>query len=61
LAQTHLHAFYNVGQGHPPAYPFTGDSADRAASSAGFVVQPRHRVIERSLGWFRRWRRLSKY
>jgi putative transposase len=30
------------------------------AGSAGFVVQPRRWVVERSLGWFGRWRRLSK-
>ena len=32
----------------------------RAAGSTGFVVQPRRWVVERSLGWFGRWRRLSK-
>src|SRR5215204_4521813 len=32
----------------------------RVAGSTGFVVQPRRWVIERSLGWFGRWRRLSK-
>jgi putative transposase len=32
----------------------------RAAGSTGFVVQPRRRVVERSFGWFGRWRRLSK-
>ena len=32
----------------------------RAAGTTGFVVQPRRWVIERSLGWFGRWRRLSK-
>jgi putative transposase len=32
----------------------------RAAGTIGFVVQPRRWVIERSLGWFGRWRRLSK-
>jgi putative transposase len=32
----------------------------RAAGSIGFVVQPRRWVVERSLGWFGRWRRLSK-
>ncbi len=31
-----------------------------AAGTTGFVVQPRRWVIERSLGWFSRWRRLSK-
>jgi len=30
------------------------------AGSIGFVVQPRRWVVERSLGWFGRWRRLSK-
>ena len=32
----------------------------RAAGSTGLVVQPRRWVVERSLGWFGRWRRLSK-
>jgi putative transposase len=32
----------------------------RAAGTIGFVVQPRRWVVERSLGWFGRWRRLSK-
>lgn len=32
----------------------------RATGSIGFLVQPRRWVIERSLGWFGRWRRLSK-
>ena len=31
-----------------------------AAGTIGFVVQPRRWVVERSLGWFGRWRRLSK-
>ncbi len=31
----------------------------RAAGSIGFVVQPRRWVVERSLGWLGRWRRLS--
>ncbi len=31
-----------------------------AVGSPGFVVQPRRWVVERSLGWFGRWRRLSK-
>ena len=32
----------------------------RLAGTTGFVVQTRRWVIERSLGWFGRWRRLSK-
>ena len=32
----------------------------RVAGSTGFVVQPRRWVVERSLGWLGRWRRLSK-
>ena len=32
----------------------------RLAGTIGFVVQPRRWVIERSLGWFGRWRQLSK-
>jgi len=32
----------------------------RVAGSRGFVVQPRRWVVERSLGWLGRWRRLSK-
>ena len=31
----------------------------RVAGSRGFVVQPRRWVVERSLGWRGRWRRLS--
>src|SRR6185295_19059106 len=32
----------------------------RRAGTTSFVVQPRRWVVERSLGWFGRWRRLSK-
>ena len=32
----------------------------RPAGTTGFVVQPRRWVVERSFGWFGRWRRLSK-
>src|SRR5437764_4539998 len=32
----------------------------RPAGITGFVVQPRRWVVERSFGWFGRWRRLSK-
>ena len=32
----------------------------RLAGSTGFVVQPRRWVVERSLGWLGRWRRLSR-
>ena len=32
----------------------------RAAGAIGFVVQPWRWVVERSLGWLGRWRRLSK-
>jgi putative transposase len=32
----------------------------RAAGTTGFVVQPRRWVVERSLGWLGRWRRLSR-
>ena len=32
----------------------------RPAGSTGFVVQPRRWVVERTLGWLGRWRRLSK-
>jgi putative transposase len=32
----------------------------RVAGTIGFVVQPRRWVVERSLGWLGRWRRLSK-
>ncbi len=31
-----------------------------AVGSPGFVVQPRRWVVERSLGWLGRWRRLSR-
>ena len=34
--------------------------ARRVAGSIGFVVPPRRWVVERSLGWLGRWRRLSK-
>jgi transposase len=30
----------------------------RLAGTTGFVVQPRRWVVERSLSWFGRWRRL---
>ena len=32
----------------------------RVAGSTGFIVQPRRWVVERTLGWLGRWRRLSK-
>ncbi len=32
----------------------------RVAGATGFVVQPRRWVVERTLGWLGRWRRLSK-
>jgi putative transposase len=32
----------------------------RAAGATGFVVQPRRWVVERTLGWLGRWRRLAK-
>ena len=32
----------------------------RVKGSRGFAVQPRRWVVERSLGWLGRWRRLSK-
>jgi putative transposase len=32
----------------------------RAAGATGFAVQPRRWVVERTLGWLGRWRRLSK-
>jgi putative transposase len=32
----------------------------RVEGSRGFAVQPRRWVVERSLGWLGRWRRLSK-
>ena len=32
----------------------------RPVGTTGFVVQPRRWVVERLLGWFGRWRRLSK-
>jgi putative transposase len=32
----------------------------RVADSTGFVIVPRRWVVERTLGWLGRWRRLSK-
>lgn len=32
----------------------------RIAGTTGFVVLPRRWVVERTLGWLGRWRRLSK-
>jgi putative transposase len=32
----------------------------RISGTSGFVVQPRRWVVERTLGWLGRWRRLSK-
>ena len=32
----------------------------RLAGSTGFVLLPRRWVVERTLGWLGRWRRLSK-
>ena len=32
----------------------------RPAGTTGFIVQLRRRAVERTLGWFGRWRRLSR-
>ena len=32
----------------------------RIAGTTGFVVIPRRGIVERTFGWFGRWRRLSK-
>ena len=32
----------------------------RIVGTTGFVVLPRRWIVERTLGWFGRWRRLSK-
>lgn len=32
----------------------------RSAGSAGFVLLPRRWVVERTLGWLGRWRRLAR-
>ena len=32
----------------------------RIAGATGFALLPRRWVVERTFGWFRRWRRLSK-
>ena len=32
----------------------------RLAGTTGFVVRPRRWVVERTLGWLGRWRRLAK-
>ena len=43
-------------------YSLEGLDAQRPITegTTGFVVLPRRWVVERSLGWFSRWRRLSK-
>jgi putative transposase len=40
--------------------PVRLDIVKRAAVAQGFVVSPKRWVVERTLGWFNRYRRLSK-
>lgn len=39
---------------------WTVDVVTKVAGQQGFVVQPRRWVVERTLGWLNRYRRLSK-
>ena len=40
--------------------PVRLDIVTRAAAAQGFVVSPKRWIVERTLGWFTRYRRLSK-
>jgi putative transposase len=40
--------------------PVRLDIVKRSAMSQGFVVSPKRWIVERTLGWFNRYRRLSK-
>jgi transposase len=37
--------------------PVRLDIVKRAAAAQGFVVSPKHWIVERTLGWFNRYRR----
>lgn len=48
----------------PPCWPVSGEGLTlilvrRIAGTTGFMVLPRRWVVERTLGWLGRWRRLS--
>lgn len=48
----------------PPCWPVFGEGLTlilvrRIAGTTGFMVLPRRWVVERTLGWLGRWRRLS--
>jgi putative transposase len=40
--------------------PVRLDIVKRSATSQGFAVSPKRWIVERTLGWFNRYRRLSK-
>jgi putative transposase len=40
--------------------PVRLDIVKRSAIAQGFVVSPKRWIVERTLGWFNRYRRLSK-
>jgi putative transposase len=40
--------------------PVRLDIVKRSAAAKGFVVSPKRWIVERTLGWFNRYRRLSK-
>ena len=43
-----------------PSRPVQLDIVKRSASPKSFVVSPKRWIVERTLGWFNRYRRLSK-
>jgi putative transposase len=43
-----------------PYRPIRLDIVKRATSAESFVVSPKRWIVERTLGWFNRYRRLSK-
>ena len=43
-----------------PSRPVQLDIVKRSASTKSFVVSPKRWIVERTLGWFNRYRRLSK-
>jgi putative transposase len=43
-----------------PRHPLRLEIVKRSDNLGGFVVQPRRWIVERTLGWLNRYRRLSK-
>jgi putative transposase len=52
-----LIAWVKALRGHRPVRL---DIVQRSAMAQGFMVSPKRWIVERTLGWFKRYRRLSK-